>query len=189
MINSINTTKQNNTQFKGFKNVIHNVCTNKNCRGCFSYMAMQLDNVGTKDLEAWHAIQKIVLHRDKLKDTITFSLVKDFDGNKFVLANSLLEFTSEMLNTDFEKYMLKAYGLMASLTKRIGLRMPIYNDSGIVQTVEDAKEDLVKVFDNEELVKDFMLDGIKPDSSARAVIAARVLNEAIQEKMEDYLDT
>lgn len=176
-----------NTNFLGYKNVINNVCKDANRPEYFAYMSMQLDNYGKKDLANWHAIQKNFLQREELKDTITFALLKLENKPLLILCDTLLEISEQDKGTELEKFMLKAYTLIARLTNQIRLGMPVCYDRGFSETLINARKDLLPIFDNDNaMVNEIMLSGIVPKVEYKT--AANLINKEIQEEMNRYFE-
>ena len=153
----------NNINFRGYKNVIHNVFETKTGKEGFLYMSMQLDNTKRNDLKIWQNIQKNLLNRTAPKDTITFAIFT-FNGiPNFILSNFLLKVPEDQKSTPFENYVLKAFTLIAKLASDIKNKMPIVYDKDFSKTLLEAKEDLIPIFENDaDFVDKMMLDGITP---------------------------
>lgn len=183
----INIDNKSSTQFRGYNNVISNICKEPAQKDCFGYIAMQLDNIGKKDLEIWHKIQKDFMKRNVLKDTITFSYFT-YDGKTdFLISNYLLSFPEEEKSTELEKIKLKTLTLIASLTKRIKCKIPFSYNNNFNKTLLEAKDDLMEIYNgNEDFVKEFMLQGIRPNATQQE--PAEEINNIIQENMEKYFE-
>lgn len=184
--------------FKGYKNVIYNDVKNKSEFG-FKYIAMQLDNYGKKDLDTWYTIQKKFLNRKTPKDTVTFSVFKFNNKNHFILSNYLLNIPPEKEGTELERIMLKAFTLIASLTKEIKCNMPVVFDKGLSETLLQAREDLLEIFGNKsdiannpasakdlDFVNKLMTSGIEISPNPKPV--AKSINKEIQTEMEQYFN-
>ena len=65
---------QQSPAFSGYKNIAARTIKYDPDTHLFSYMAMQLDNVGHNDLDLWRDIQKRVLKKDTTTDIISFAL-------------------------------------------------------------------------------------------------------------------
>ena len=65
---------QQSPAFSGYKNIAARTIKYDPDTHLFSYMAMQLDNVGHNDLDLWRDIQKRVLKKDSTTDIISFAL-------------------------------------------------------------------------------------------------------------------
>ena len=181
----INNQKNIQPKFKGFSNVIHDVCPFKDFRPSFSFMSMRLDNINGKDLDIWHSIQKKITPNKKLSDVITFACFNDFNERYFLLNDTVLKLEPGMENTALGKVFLKAYTLLASLTKRIELRTPVVYDKNFNETLFKTVDNLLPIFENRvDFTKNFVAEAIKPDLSP--VNSAKVMNESIQEELENY---
>ena len=148
---------------------------------------MQFDNVGRKDLDLWHSIQKNFLHRKILKDTITFGIF-NFEGKpEFMLTDFLLRIPQDAKSTPLESIILQAYSLIAHLTDDIKNKMPVVYDKNFSQTLLDAREDLCPIFNNDvDFVNEVILDGIRPNTEH--ITPAEIINGEIQHAMNDYFE-
>ena len=120
--------------FTGYKNVISDDIKDSNFR--IAHLSMQLDDVGEKDLSEWKSIQKhyTKFQKPEFEDIISLLYVQDstnkdylFLGDRSIyLGNELAQKRAQSLGTvkekaylEEEKITLKAYTLLASLTRRL----------------------------------------------------------------------
>lgn len=182
----INSTNQT-PKFMGYKNVIHNVTKTSGKSDSFSYIAMQLDNIGTKDLDIWHSIQKGFLKRTKLEDTITFGIFNYEGKNRMLLSNYSLTIPEKLKSTEVEKLILRAYTLVASLTRRIAEGYPIFYDKDYKKTLLEVRENLLPIFENDiDFVNRYILEGISPQMEHKE--PSKFINNEIQKEMNKYFE-
>ena len=65
--------------------------------------------------------------------------------------------------------------------------MPFSYNNNFNKTLLEAKDDLMEIYNgNEDFVKEFMLQGIRPNATQQE--PAEEINNIIQEKMEEYFE-
>lgn len=131
--------------FNGYKNVLANSIKRSGDEK-ISYISMQLNNTGNKDLDIWKSIQKKFLNREETSDVITFNLFECGNENILGISHELLDIENTKKSSEEESIMLKAYSLIASLTKRIMSDYNIQKDNSIKAMAYETKADLADVF-------------------------------------------
>ncbi len=137
-----------NPAFRGYKNVITNDIEYPD-GSRLAFITMQLNDEGDKDLTQLHEIRKFIPEQQADKsDVLTFMYSKFrrqpeyffFDGRSMYLGDELLRLSEECGDTynykREETAAMKAYTLMASLTKRMmNGKMPV-RDSGMGNVIQ-----------------------------------------------------
>ena len=170
-----------NISFHGYKNLIHNDITN----GPFKlmFMTMQLDNKDGNDLVELNSIRTLEKNPEK-NDVlnVVYSSIRGireiflFDGRSMFLGNELKDLyeTSGHLKAykKEEKASLKAYTLLASLTKRIMQNGLIKTDCDYAHVVRNMMESYLKFSDNigsvHNLIQASIWQNNKPEKTAAA---------------------
>ena len=147
----VNNIQPNTTNFNGYKNLMTRRLADKPNAPYFTYMAMQLNNIGKNDLEVWQNIQKNVLNRKNITDIFTFSYLH------FPKTQDYMWFGGKLLGdelTKFSKYFgehadtLKSYIFAHDLTGRImNDNSWLVRDNKLMDVAKQARDDLNKVFD------------------------------------------
>ena len=115
----------NYLNFKGFKNVISNDLKNDKAR--FSFFAAELTNDGTKDLDEYKKLLKMMGEEDTEVLSVIYSRVDSQDvlmlnGKKLFWGNELKLLSKgfpENLYKKEENIAMKAYTIIASITNRM----------------------------------------------------------------------
>lgn len=110
----------NNVNFKGYKNpIVEKMALDKEY--AFAYIATQLDNEGSADLDKWHSIQREQGVRFP-KDTMTL-MYKRLGSNEYLLLNDkkipLLNDLKEIKSKSEESTAMKIYTLLAKITREM----------------------------------------------------------------------
>lgn len=185
--------------FKGYKNVLANDLNEQGFR--LSYLAMQLDDDGEKDLSAWKDIQKLCSKKHSCINDDVISVIytktpRDHDflflGEKALpfgeeLAYSRDMFTGTPFESEYrkdEQITLKSYTLLASLTRRL---------------MHNAMADLDSKYNNVALTFHYTLSNLLngKDAKAQEIIAygiknaksdwvAEFFNRGIQNTMKQF---
>lgn len=178
----------NSTNFNGYKNILTNrIMTGKNEN--FSFLSMQLNNIGHKDLDIWKNAQKNLLNINNPSDTFTIELVKGFGHNTLASGDKCL--TPKILNKspETEKLMLKTYTWMANLTKRIMNDNHLIEDTKnkqLEKVIKDTTDNLYPIFGrNYYLAIDFVSSAFQKIYHPQEV--ALDINKSIDEIMHNYL--
>ena len=180
-INKINT----NLSFKGYENLIsysHSVDSNN---VGLAYMAMKLNNEnGQKDLEIWHDIQRGLFNENNPSDYLILTKAYMGDIESDVLNNYSINL-DKIKNKKEEIFIMRAYTLLASLTRRI-----IYTD----HHPENAKiyltlSELIKILNKQykDSSKVFLLSNLGANKSVKHYKTAELVNQKIAKKMAAYL--
>ena len=133
--------------FRGYKNIITKNVSNRQSPIKFAYMSMQLDNVGTNDLEKWLDIQRKVLKRTEPSDVLTISALNTpYTRKYFWLGDKDLhipyrEKAKSYSSEEYEKF--GAYSFVAQLlTRLMNDNGQLRKDSNLTQVAYQAAEDL-----------------------------------------------
>ncbi len=142
-----------NPQFKGFQNVIsYN-------NGNFAYMAMKLnDNDGSADLSKWQSIQKELLHKKNPSDYIVFHCLENGNSNYFSVDTIALDLEHAETAKN-EKFMIKTYDLLASLTKRIINSYYTEENRNLYLTLKEAYTNLSTILQEQNIVEALVTAG------------------------------
>ena len=136
---------QNKLQFNGYKNVIHNNLKTDSMQILF--MSMQLNNDNNKDLDEFKNICRLY-GKDADSDVLNVIFSKFVGRDEFLFLDDISMYTGEELKKQYdlygyteaykmeEKASLKAYTLLASITKRM-------MNNGLCQTDSDLKKVVV----------------------------------------------
>lgn len=135
------------TSFNGYKNVLANRIIRPNGEK-ITYMSMQLDNLGKKDLANWEMLQERLMGRNCLSDVVTFNLMEQGDDNIIGFSNELLDLDSIEEGTEEENLFMKAFTLLASLTNRIKNDYNLIQDENYRPMAYETKADLADVLLN-----------------------------------------
>jgi len=179
-VNKINT----NLSFKGYENLISYSAVDKDETIGFGYMAMKLNNEdGQKDLQTWHAIQRGLLKTNNPSDYLILTNTHLGDIDVFLLNNHSIDL-DEIKNSEEEKFVLKAYTLLASLIKRI-----IYTDhhpenKNIYLTLKELINILNKTYEDKNKAFELSLLGSK--KVVKHYKTAEIINQRISQKMATY---
>ena len=154
-INSINSQSPN---FKGYRNIISRKLPGGPGQPYFTYMAMQLDNIGKNDLEIWQNIQRTLLKRENPADYITLSYLDIPERTGFMwLGNFRLGSNLHKFSHYFGEHVdtLKSYLFVHDLTERImNDNSWLKRDNRQMEVVKQAHRDLTEVF-NELTIEEF----------------------------------
>ena len=150
----------------------------------FAYISMQLDNVGCKDLDIWKHLQKEILNRTDYQDVITFCKVTNNNVNKtkIYIENYPLELQDINIVPVYEPAYLKAYTLLARLSKEIIETKNLSKTPDIMHTISKTQSNLSSFLRNN-------LSGyVATQSGIQGPIReiASNINTSIQKIMNDY---
>lgn len=137
-----NTTSPN---FNGYKNILANRIIRPNGEK-ITYMSMQLDNIGKKDLELWQILQKNLMDRNFTTDVVTFNMFEQGDDNVIGFSSTLMDLEEVKPSTEEENIIIKAFTLLASLTDRIKSDFNLKQDENYRPMAYETKADLTEVF-------------------------------------------
>lgn len=172
----------NSIQFKGYSNIVSNTSSDNNGT-TFSYMAMKLDNVDHPDLDTWKEIQTKLFRMDKPSDYIIFHALGNNENNVFSASDRALNIY-EVKSSQDERLMLKAYTLIASLTKRISSKDFHPEDSKLYLTVTELLKNLLNICENQTIAS-----VLATEASLKRVEhfkTADLINSKIQKSMLQY---
>ena len=173
---------ENNTNFKGFENVISYNTTDMH-RNNFSYMAMKLNDIGEKDLTKWHSVQKNLFPEQTPSDYFIFHSINTPQDTQFSIDGMILDIentTSREKETSF----LKTFDLIASITKRIIYSNYPPENNKLYLTLEELHKALSKVFENKDVVGYLCFCGATKD--IKHYKTAELINSNISKKMAQY---
>lgn len=144
----MNVNKINTVKFQGYKNVVSHMIDEGN-GNAFCIMGMKLDNEKTPDLAKWESIQRDLLKRTELKDTIVFKTLAIGEEPLFFVDDIMLEPKQDMKKTALENNILKTLTLIASLTSRLTYDLFPLEDRNIHLTLVEMIKDLKKIFNDD----------------------------------------
>lgn len=175
----INKIGHNYPNFKGYKNIISRKLAHGPEGPYFTYMAMQLDNIGKNDLEIWQNIQKNLLKRDTTTDILTLSYLDIPKSTGFMwlgdcrLGEGLNKFShyfGEHVDT------LKSYLFAHDITERImNDNSWLKRDNNLMSVVKQAGNDLTAIFNRSEIL------GLEDAEKSKAIAVDIVANSFIKE--------
>lgn len=176
------TQTNNSLQFKGFSNVVSNTYTEGN-GVALSYMAMKLDNNEKPDLDTWKDIQKNLFKMDKTTDYIIFHCISRDNTDVFSLSNRCLNL-HDTKNQQDEKLMLRAYSLIASITKRFGRKVNPSEDSKLCLTVAELLKNLTQIIENKSIALTLTTQAAM--KKVEHYKTAHLINSLIDKNMKNY---
>lgn len=151
----------NNLNFKGYKNFLGFDSSSPNGSRA-SYFTLQLNDEGNKDLSEFREILKLMGRKDKEleNDVINYVYVQAQDGsgcmflNKYPLYDTteLKKLACKMPKSEYikeERCTIKAYTLLANLTKRMMHNDLITHDAGMNKVITTTMECLGNIFNND----------------------------------------
>lgn len=171
--------------FAGYKNIISNTITEDFCQ--ISYMSMELNNDNYNDLDKWVEIQKKLLKIDEpSKHLILLTSLRAPNGHSFETRSFQTIGPKEfLLNLNIEKQLpltLKAYTLLASITKRIMGENEYLEDCGLQSSLDELKNVFTKNYDA-NFAKELTLGLLnKKDHKS----TARRINKQIDKNLKTY---
>ena len=190
----------NNTAFCGYKNVISNELKTVD-GGSFSYLAMQLNDEGRPDLSEWRKIKSMqseilqntiaedsvlsVVHINKNKFTPGIMMLNEMpliDGR--ALRDYSIKYAGDESYKKCERFILKAYTLLASLSGRISVDSVRYRDFSLKDTVVSLAEILSRLGIERNNSFEIAHSGIFVNAEQRKTAAS--LNKYIQKTMEVF---
>ena len=185
----------NNTNFNGYKNVIHNDVSQDNIR--FTFLSMQLNDNGVKDLAELRKIQQLQ-NLDTNNDVLSLFYSKKsgskeffyFNGNPLFLGGELRNLWELCSDRDAykleEKAALKAYTLIASLTKRMMNSGLPGTDNSFPHVVKSTMESFMKIFTSSPAGVFNLIQGSILENKQLEKTAA-VLNSIVDKNMKIFL--
>ena len=176
--------RNQNQSFSGYKNVIGDMY-DKAPISRFSFLSMQLDNNGTPDLDIWKTIQKDLYKIKDPQDVITFQCVEIGGlGKKFYFGGNSLNLKT--VNSKNEALILKAFGLIASLTKRIIMTSLPTVDREMPKTILQTRENFLKFLENDaDFVDNIIYTSVQSRFSKSHI--AENMNKNVHKMMKAYL--
>lgn len=151
----------NNINFKGYKNVIYNNMDSPMYK--FRFMSMELNDEGCKDLTEFKKLQSLCGKQD-CGDTLHLVNSKVYNSDEYLFLNGRSMFKGSELKALYEQYAdldgykdvykkeeaaaLKAYTLIASITRRMMENSLCIMDSGITKVFQSALNTLTPMLNN-----------------------------------------
>jgi len=174
---------QNNINFNGYKNVISHTYQDKENNVFYSYMGMQLNNEGEyKDLDTWKEINKGLTNKKNKTNDIVFQFFNQ--GKKlFLTINDIWLQPINAEDQQNEKLILKAYTLIASLTRRIINTDFPPEDENLYMTLVAVKKHLETFVTKDALTYLWAEGGRK---SVKHYVTAEIINNHIDKSMKKY---
>ncbi len=149
----------------------------------FTCMAMKLDDREKPDLTTWKDIQKNLFHIENPSDYIVFHSLSTDSSDVFSASDRLLNLNDVKNNQD-EKLMIRAFDLIASLTKRIASKDFHPEDSNIYFVIAELLKNLVTIFQNEELATAITTEAAM--KQVKNYKPAELINSQIHKYMMNY---
>lgn len=174
-----------NISFRGYKNAVsYSIADDYKIFG-FSYLALLLNNDdGKNDLDTWHDIQrKLFITNEPPSDYLILNLTKIDTEDMFILNGNPLRL-DDIKSPQEERAILKAYTLLASLTKRISNTLHHPEDGKLYLTLVELVKDLSKIFIKPSDVQDLAMLGAT--KKVKHYKTADFINERITQKMTKY---
>lgn len=172
----------NNTNFKGYENLVSNSVVDE--QNNFAYMSMRLNNDKVNDLDTWRDIQRNLLQRKDISDKLFISNY-NLEGNNLFSIDDFTLIPEMAKNRREESYILKAYDLMASLTRRIFNTDLHVENRDIYLSLVHAHKNLLNLISNEGVAYQLATGG------ALKVVkhhkTAELINSNIVKEMTRYL--
>ncbi|MBQ4077744.1 hypothetical protein IJD15_00990 [bacterium] len=174
-----------NPSFSGYKNIVSNTVTEDFCR--ISYMAMELNNDKTNDLDKWIEIQKKLLKiENPSKHLIITTSLRPPNGRSFeTRACEAIGPNEFVLNLNIEKQLpltLKAYTLLASITRRIAEEGGHFDKEGLQSSFSVLKQAFTKNYGIDfanELTQGLL-------NKKEHTTTARLINKQIDKNLRTY---
>ena len=198
---------QNNIQkinFHGYKNLLYEDIRGENCS--VSFFATQLDDQGEKDLTTLRDIVNMSCFKNEHDPdrTVLSMLVVDlpqesqpsifFNGEILNSGKELKELKIDCLyhgglaaNSRFkkeEKFTLKAYTLLAKITRNMSEQSMTSKDKGMLQVMQDLLRDFELIFNNKATTHSLMDFAIFTKKSQQEV--GITLNNYIKKALHNY---
>lgn len=172
------------TNFNGYKNLI-SFSSEGSDNSSIAYMAMQLDNErNANDLEKWTDIQRNLLHKKETKDHLVLHSVNDGDKALFIIDDCLLDLDN-INSREEETYMLRAFDLFASITRRIIGSDLHLEDKNLYKIMIDLTKNLKNTISNQYLSEKFATAGAM--KVIKHHITAELINRNIVKEMTRHL--
>ena len=191
---------QTSQNFYGYKNVISDDINRRNAS--LTFISAQLDNEGQNDLAEFKKLKNMMeMPADKIDSDVINIIYTHIDGNKpnLFLDNKVLFWGDELrwLKDNHPKVMpieeytrikdihLKAYTIMASLTKRIKDRNIQFSDEGIKNVISGFMKTMTEFTKNDNASFDILQHAFS--SKVPTPRIAENLNTIISKTMEHFL--
>lgn len=180
-INKINT----NLSFKGYENLISYSGINEyEYSFGFSYMGMLLNNKdGNNDLDTWHEIQSRLFKGEPKTDYLVLTCGNIGEKDLYVLNKHRLSLEN-IKNSEEERIILKAYTLLASLTRRIICTEHHPENSKIYLTQAEIMKNLLESSNNKNLA--YLVSIWGANKIVKHYVTAEKINNGINRKMRKY---
>ena len=180
----------NQVNFKGFKNVISNDLKNDKAR--FSFFAAELTNDGTKDLDEYKKMLKmmgeeetdvlsVIYSKVDSKDVLMLNGKKLFWGNELKL---LSKHFPENLYKKEENIAMKAYTIIASITNRMMRNGLGTQDAEFKKVFTHFYKVLQSIVPNKSVAIDILDNAITKNNSVE--ILGELFNRIIRKSMEQF---
>lgn len=175
--------------FTGYKNVMSMRMEHE--KDNITMMAMQLDNVGERDLDNWIKIQKQLYPNRTPKDTFTMMHSADANGTFTMTVNGRTFATGKnrhFITPKEEAPMLDMYGMMMRINERIMNGEKWQVDSGLSNRVVP---NCINMFNKLELnprVSMALIDSGVAGARRAPEIAAK-MNDSINDLVDGYFDS
>lgn len=171
--------------FNGYKNAITNSAKVSKNEG-YSFLSMQLDNVGKNDLDLWKNFQQKLFGENKPSDILTIQLFQGFGEQLIHLGNKCIDPQLYSEESEKEMNLMKTYTWLADLTKRIMNENKLLNNRDMYKVFQASFTNILPIMGNNiNLVNQFILTSQSPENHPQET--ALDINENIDKIMQDYL--
>lgn len=173
----------NNTpQFKGFSNIVSNTVYEENGT-TFSYMAMKLNDKEKPDLKIWRDIQENLFQMKNPSDYIIFHTFSSDSLDVFSASDRALHL-KDIKSSQDERLMLRAFDLIASLTRRISSRDFHPEDSSLYSVIAELYKNLAINFENIAFAEALTTEAVM--KKVKHYKTAELINSQISKHMMNY---
>lgn len=171
--------------FHGYKNLITNSAKTSRNEG-YSFLSMQLDNVGKNDLDLWKNFQQKLFEEKKPSDILTIQLFQAFGDHMIHLGNNCIDPNLYSEEPEKEMSLMKSYTWLANLTKRIMNDNKLINNRDLYKVFQASFANLLPVMGNNiSFANQFVLESQSPENHPQET--ALDINENIDKIMQNYL--
>lgn len=193
----MNNNNNNNINFKGYKNAIYNKVDDDQYK--LRFMSMELNNDGCKDLTEFKEMQKLC-GRSENGDILHCIYAKLPDSNGALFLDGYTLFNGIELKKLYEQYSdldgykdvykqeekaaLKAYTLLASITRRMMENSLCTMDGGMGKVIQSAMEAYSPLFSDKNSTFDFLHTSLLKPSPLEHV--AEFFNNYVAKNMKQF---
>ena len=137
-------------EFRGYRNIVTRKISGSNQGQFFTFMSMQLDNAGHRDLDLWKNLQQKVLKRQEYSDIISFSFLNASDNFGCLwLGDKLMNDGQSFLTAKFggDESLLRACAGIHNLTENLMNENGwLQRDNSLMDVAKHACNNLINIF-------------------------------------------